>query len=150
LANRVLSPVQRFMARKDRELYKGVKTVGRRRDLSVDSTLAVDFSRIRPRICHSHFDAQRVKAAVVDQLRSATGARTSVDLQAPDVRINVHMNRDQVSVAVDLSGDSLHKRGYRETGVTAPLKENLAAAMLLRADWPSMARGRGGFVDPMC
>jgi len=150
LASRVLLPVHHFAARNDSELYKGVQNVEWRRHLSVDNTLAVDFSGIRPRISHSHFAAQRVKDAVVDQLRSSTGVRPSVDLQAPDVRINVHMNRDRVSVAVDLSGDSLHRRGYRASGVAAPLKENLAAAMLMRADWPAVAYGRGGFVDPMC
>ena len=73
-----------------------------------------------------------------------------MDTAAPDVRINVHMHRTEVSIALDLSGDSLHKRGYRAPGTGAPIKENLAAAILLRGDWPALAAAGGGFCDPMC
>ncbi|MEE4305058.1 MAG: bifunctional 23S rRNA (guanine(2069)-N(7))-methyltransferase RlmK/23S rRNA (guanine(2445)-N(2))-methyltransferase RlmL, partial [Wenzhouxiangella sp.] len=150
IANRVLLPIGQFEAEDDDGLYRGAGAIDWSAHLGVDSSLAVDFTGIRAAISHSRFAAQRVKDAVVDQLRTSTGARPSVDVREPDVRINVHMHRTNVTVAIDLSGESLHKRGYRETGVAAPLKENLAAAMLYRADWPEIAAAGGGFVDPMC
>lgn len=150
LANRVLLPLADFEAQDDDGLYRGVGTIDWSAHLGSDQTLAVDFTGIKAPIKHSRFAAQRVKDAVVDQLRETSGGRPSVDVRQPDVRINVHMHRNQVTVAIDLSGESLHKRGYRETGVAAPLKENLAAAMLYRADWPAIAAEGGGFIDPMC
>ncbi|WP_376690161.1 bifunctional 23S rRNA (guanine(2069)-N(7))-methyltransferase RlmK/23S rRNA (guanine(2445)-N(2))-methyltransferase RlmL [Wenzhouxiangella sp. EGI_FJ10409] len=150
IANRVLLPLAEFEAEDDNGLYRGAGSIDWRAHLGADNTIAVDFTGIQAAITHSRFAAQRVKDAVVDQLREADGGRPSVDIRQPDVRINVHMHATQVTVAIDLSGESLHKRGYRETGVSAPLKENLAAAMLYRADWPEIAVAGGGFVDPMC
>ena len=150
IANRVLLPIAHFDAEDDHGLYSGAGTIDWSAHLGPDNTLAVDFTGIKSAISHSRFAAQRVKDAVVDQLREIAGGRPSVDVREPDVRINVHMHDTKVTVAIDLSGESLHKRGYRETGVAAPLKENLAAAMLYRADWPAIAADRGGFVDPMC
>lgn len=150
LANRVLLPLAEFDADGDEALYAGTREIRWIDHLGPDNTLAVDFTGIKPALTHSRFAAQRVKDAVVDQLRESLGARPSVDTDAPDLRINVHMQRERVTVAVDLSGESLHRRGYRESGTRAPLKENLAAAMLLRADWPERAEAGGGFVDPMC
>ncbi|NEZ04157.1 bifunctional 23S rRNA (guanine(2069)-N(7))-methyltransferase RlmK/23S rRNA (guanine(2445)-N(2))-methyltransferase RlmL [Wenzhouxiangella sp. XN201] len=150
IANRVLLPLAEFEAEDDDGLYRGAGTIDWAAHLGTDNTLAVDFTGIKSAVTHSRFAAQRVKDAVVDQMRETSGGRPSVDVREPDVRINVHMHRNHVTVAIDLSGESLHKRGYRETGVSAPLKENLAAAMLYRADWPAIAAGGGGFVDPMC
>ncbi|MDZ7789324.1 MAG: bifunctional 23S rRNA (guanine(2069)-N(7))-methyltransferase RlmK/23S rRNA (guanine(2445)-N(2))-methyltransferase RlmL [Xanthomonadales bacterium] len=150
ITNRVLLPIADFDAEDDHGLYRGVGTIDWSAHLGPDNTLAVDFTGIKAAISHSRFAAQRVKDAVVDQLRETAGGRPSVDVREPDVRINVHMHDTKVTVAIDLSGESLHKRGYRETGVAAPLKENLAAAMLYRADWPAIAAEGGGFVDPMC
>jgi 23S rRNA (guanine2445-N2)-methyltransferase / 23S rRNA (guanine2069-N7)-methyltransferase len=150
IANRVLLPLAHFEAEDDHGLYRGLGTIDWSAHLGPGHTLAVYFTGIKPAISHSHYAAQRAKDAVVDQLRETAGGRPSVDLREPDVRINVHMHRTSVTVAIDLSGESLHKRGYRETGVAAPLKENLAAALLYRADWPGIAAEGGGFVDPMC
>lgn len=150
IANRVLLPIADFEAEDDAALYRGAGTVDWSAHLGDDNTLAVDFTGVKAAVTHSRFAAQRVKDAIVDQMREAGGARPSVDVRDPDVRINVHMHRNRVTVAIDFSGASLHKRGYRETGVAAPLKENLAAAMLYRADWPEIAAAGGGFVDPMC
>ncbi len=150
LANRILLPLARFSAEDDQALYDGVQNVDWSAHLGPEHTLAVDFTAVRARISHSRFAEQRVKDAVVDQIRTATGARPSVDTEHPDLRINVHMLADAVTVAIDLSGDSLHRRGYRREGRIAPLKENLAAAMLIRADWPELAARGGDFVDPMC
>ena len=118
--------------------------------MDADGTLAVDFSGSVPGVTHTQFGAQRVKDAVVDQFRERTGTRPSVDRDAPTLRINVHASRGAVTVAIDLSGDSLHRRGYRGAQGAAPLKENLAAAILIRAGWPAISAAGGGFVDPMC
>ncbi|MGY6553128.1 MAG: bifunctional 23S rRNA (guanine(2069)-N(7))-methyltransferase RlmK/23S rRNA (guanine(2445)-N(2))-methyltransferase RlmL [Wenzhouxiangella sp.] len=150
LANRVLLPLAQFSAADDQALYLGVQTIDWSEHLGPEHTLAVDFTGVRATISHSRFAEQRVKDAVVDQIREATGSRPSVDTEYPDLRINVHMLADAVTVAVDLSGESLHRRGYRRDGRVAPLKENLAAAMLIRADWPELATAGGAFVDPMC
>jgi len=150
LANRVLLPLARFDADDDQALYDGVRTIDWSEHLAHDGTLAADFTGIRPAISHSRFAVQRVKDAIVDQIREHHGVRPGVDPRQPDVRINVHMHGARVQIALDLAGDSLHRRGYREPGTTAPLKENLAAAMLVRADWPELAAARGAFVDPMC
>ena len=150
VANRILLPLAEFEAENDDGLYAGVRTVDWVEHLGPENTLAVDFTGIKASITHSRFAEQRVKDAVVDQLREITGERPSVDTTAPDVRINVHMHASQVTVALDLSGDSLHRRGYRAPGTAAPIKENLAAAILLRGDWPRLATDGGGFCDPMC
>ncbi|MDX2493731.1 MAG: bifunctional 23S rRNA (guanine(2069)-N(7))-methyltransferase RlmK/23S rRNA (guanine(2445)-N(2))-methyltransferase RlmL, partial [Desulfuromusa sp.] len=88
--------------------------------------------------------------AIVDQFRSRTGNRPSVAVEQPDVRLNLHIFKDQATLSIDLSGDSLHRRGYRIDGVHAPLKENLAAAILIRADWSEICAAGGALVDPLC
>lgn len=150
VANRILLHVARFEAQDEQALYNGVQGIDWSAHLGVGNTLAVDFTGVRARIAHSRFAQQRVKDAVVDQLRDASGARPSVDTDQPDVRINVHMLEATVTVAIDLSGESLHQRGYRREGRSAPLKENVAAAMLLRAEWPALAAQGGALIDPMC
>ncbi len=150
VASRVLLPIGHFEAGDDEQLYRQTLKIDWSQHLGAEQTLAVDFTGVRAAISHSRFGAQRIKDAIVDQIRQQSGERPSVDVRAPDVRINVHMHGEQVTVAIDLSGDSLHKRAYRDTGIAAPLKENLAAAMLYRADWPELAAEGAAFVDPMC
>lgn len=150
LANRVLLALSQFLAGDAAALYEGVMAVHWLDHIGPDGTLAVDFSGTSGTIAHTHFGAQKVKDAIVDQIRSKTGRRPSVDLAAPSLRVNVRLHRDEASVCVDLSGHSLHRRGYREPGGEAPLKENVAAAVLLRAGWPAIAAGGGPFLDPMC
>ena len=150
LANRVLFPLAQFTAVDEQALYDGVRAIEWAAHLGPENTLAVAFTGIRAAIGHSRYAEQRVKDAVVDQIRDRTGSRPSVDTEQPDLRIHVHMRIDAVTVAVDLAGDSLHRRGYRRVDGPAPLKENLAAAMLIRADWPELAAAGGAFVDPMC
>jgi 23S rRNA (guanine2445-N2)-methyltransferase / 23S rRNA (guanine2069-N7)-methyltransferase len=99
---------------------------------------------------HSQFAAQKAKDAIVDRFRERSGARPSVDLGSPDLRLNLGFLRERASLAIDLSGEPLHRRGYRQSGVEAPLKENLAAALLLRCGWPEIAAAGGAFADPMC
>ncbi|HZF29841.1 MAG TPA: bifunctional 23S rRNA (guanine(2069)-N(7))-methyltransferase RlmK/23S rRNA (guanine(2445)-N(2))-methyltransferase RlmL [Gammaproteobacteria bacterium] len=155
VANRVLLPVAEFDAPTPDALYAGVRTIDWSEHLSVDGTLAVDAVSQRSAITHTQFAALKVKDAVVDQFRDREGRRPSVDVAAPDVQLNLYIDRDRATLSIDLSGDSLHRRGYRGPQGAAPLKENLAAAVLLRAGWQKLAAGataesRVGFVDPMC
>jgi len=147
---RVLWRIARFPVADANEFYARLREIDWTAHMDVDDTLAVDFSGSVPGITHTQFGAQRAKDAIVDQFREKTGSRPSVDRIAPSLRINVHAARGGVTVAIDLSGDSLHRRGYRGGQGAAPLKENLAAAILLRAGWPALAAAGGAFVDPMC
>ncbi len=150
VANRVLLSLGRFAAPTPEKLYEGVQKLDWSEHLSVDGTLAVDCFVRSSNITHSQYGALKVKDAVVDQFRERTGRRPSVDLQQPDLRLNLYLFRNQARLALDLSGDSLHRRGYRQEGGAAPLKENLAAAILLRAGWPEIAMAGGALLDPMC
>ncbi|NJD07009.1 MAG: bifunctional 23S rRNA (guanine(2069)-N(7))-methyltransferase RlmK/23S rRNA (guanine(2445)-N(2))-methyltransferase RlmL [Methylococcaceae bacterium] len=150
LANRVLLKLAEFPGPDGDALYRGVAALDWAEHLAPDGTLAVDFAASRSRMTHTQFGAQRVKDAIVDQFRELCGVRPSVRLDRPDVRVNVYLDRDVASVSLDLSGESLHKRGYRLEGGAAPLKENLAAALLLRAGWPEVAAAGGEFIDPLC
>jgi len=112
--------------------------------------VAVEFNSVRSAITHTHYGALKVKDAIVDQFRERSGERPSVATEEPDVRINVFVQADQATVALDLSGESLHRRSYRVSSVLAPLKENLAAGILVRAGWPAVAGAGGALVDLMC
>jgi 23S rRNA (guanine2445-N2)-methyltransferase / 23S rRNA (guanine2069-N7)-methyltransferase len=157
VANRVLLPLKTFAAPNPEKLYGGVKSIRWSDHLTARQTIAVDFSSSQSQITHTHFGALKSKDAVCDQLRSVTGERPSVDPLRADIRINVYLLKDEATVSLDLSGQSMHRRGYREEGVEAPLKENLAAAILMNAGWPEAlkkARESGAalpaFMDPMC
>jgi 23S rRNA (guanine2445-N2)-methyltransferase / 23S rRNA (guanine2069-N7)-methyltransferase len=149
-ANRVLLPITHFEAKHPDDLYSSIKKIDWSQHLDPGGTLAVDFFSSRSRIDHAHYAALKVKDAVVDQFREKFDCRPSVDRSRPDIRINVHLLKNQATVTLDLSGESLHKRGYRTEGGKAPLKENLAAAILLRAGWKEIAEQGGGLIDPMC
>jgi len=152
LATRVLLRLARIPATSADELYAGVQTVDWREHLGPEGTLAVTFAGTSDSIRDTRFGALKTKDAIVDQLRVATGSRPAVDTRRPDVRVNVHLERGRADLALDLSGESLHRRGYRteRVQVEAPLKENLAAAVLALASWPSVAARGGSFVDPLC
>jgi len=150
LGLRVLWQLARIPAADASSLYESIRTIDWSEHLDTNGTLAVDFSGSLPGITHTQFGAQRVKDAIVDQFRERTGTRPSVDREAPWLRINVHAARAAVNVSIDLAGDSLHRRGYRGGQGAAPLKENLAAAILIRSGWPATAAAGGSFVDPMC
>jgi len=149
VANRVLLPIAAFEAGDGDALYEGALAVDWGEHLGNEQTLAVSATRHRAELTHGRYAEQRVKDAVVDQLRTASGERPSVDTRMPDVRIHLHLDHSQAALAIDLSGESLHRRGYREPGSRAPLKENLAAAMLLRAGWPELAATGAALLDPM-
>jgi 23S rRNA (guanine2445-N2)-methyltransferase / 23S rRNA (guanine2069-N7)-methyltransferase len=149
-ASRILLQLAEFPATDAAALYAGLHDLPWEEHLAANGTLAVDFSGGGPGIDHTHFGAQRVKDAIVDRFRARAGQRPGVDPRRPDLRLHVRWHRGQTMVGIDLSGDSLHRRGYREATVTAPLKETLAAALLLKADWPVIASGGGPLLDPLC
>jgi len=150
IANRVLLPLKTFPAPDPEKLYAGAKSIRWSEHFTPEQTFAVDFATNKSQITHSQYGALKTKDAIVDQFRSIGGVRPSIDTQKPDVRVNVYLLEDQATISIDLSGDSLHKRGYREEGTAAPLKENLAAAILMLAEWPRIAKEGGSFLDPMC
>ncbi len=150
IAGRVLMPLATFEADDADALYRNAQDIDWSAHLRPEASLAVDFTGVRPAIEHARYAQQRTKDAIVDRFRETHGIRPDVDPRDPDLRIHVHQNRSATTLSIDLSGDSLHKRGYREATVEAPLKEHLAAAMLLRGDWPRIAADGGGLVDPMC
>ena len=150
LANRVLLVLTEFRGESADALYDGLKNLKWDEHLSADSKITVDFNGQSNDIRNTHFGALKSKDAIVDYFLARGAQRPSVDKENPDVRVNVRLRKGYITVAIDLSGESLHRRAYRSSGAMAPLKENLAAALLLRADWPGMASRGGGLIDPMC
>ena len=151
VAVRVLMPIAHFTAETTDQLYNGSKELAWEEHIDAeDTTLAIDFNSFRSKIHHTQFGAQKVKDAIVDRLRDLSGKRPSVDLHQPDLRVNVYLKHNQAIVSIDLSGESLHKRGYRVSQTNAPIKEHLAAAILLSAEWPKLAREGWALLDPMC
>lgn len=150
VANRILLPLTEFPAGTSEALYDGTFTIDWSQHLRADQTLAVDANVSDSTLNHSHYVALRIKDAIVDQFQAREGVRPSVDTDRPDIRINCYIHRDIASVYLDLSGASLHRRSYRGGAGEAPLKENLAAAILMRCNWPEVAKQHGAFVDLMC
>ncbi|MDH0622556.1 bifunctional 23S rRNA (guanine(2069)-N(7))-methyltransferase RlmK/23S rRNA (guanine(2445)-N(2))-methyltransferase RlmL [Pseudomonas chengduensis] len=150
LANRVLLVLSRFAMNNADELYDGVQAIDWRDHLEPSGSLAVEFSGNGSGIDNTHFGALKVKDAIVDRLRTAGGERPSIDKLNPDLRVHLRLDRGEAVLSLDLSGHSLHQRGYRLQQGAAPLKENLAAAVLIRAGWPRIAAEGGALADPMC
>jgi len=151
VANRVFLELARFEAEDAEDFYAAVRRIDWTAHLGPDATLACDFSGHHPAITHTHFGALKLKDAIVDSVRDARAWRPSVELDRPGVRVHAHANGSQIVLSLDLSGESLHRRGYRGAAGEAPLKENVAAGVLLRAGWPDMAAGQGAeLLDPMC
>lgn len=154
LANRILWPVCTVTARDGDELYRNLGEHPWSGLLTPDRTFCVDFIGESETIRNSMYGAQRVKDALVDSTRVDT-RRPSVVKDSPDIRFNAVLlsdgkQVDRVQVAVDLGNGSLHKRGYRQQAGEAPLKETVAAGMLLRAGWPALAAQGGALFDPFC
>jgi putative N6-adenine-specific DNA methylase len=144
-AMRVLLELARFPAGSPEALYEGARAVDWEPWLTVRTTLAVEASVGSSAITHSGYAALKVKDAAVDALRARLGARPDVDAKDPDVRIVLHLARDEATLSLDLAGAPLHRRGYRAVTTEAPLKETLAAAMLLLGG----ADPEAPFVDPL-
>ena len=150
LANRIFLEVARFEAASADAFYAAAREVDWSQHLGPRATLACDFSGQHPAITHSHFGALKLKDAIVDALRDATGTRPDIALDRPSVRVHAHAHGEQITLGLDLSGESLHRRGYRGAAGEAPLKENVAAGVLVRSGWPELAAAGAEFLDPMC
>jgi 23S rRNA (guanine2445-N2)-methyltransferase / 23S rRNA (guanine2069-N7)-methyltransferase len=150
LASRVLLEIARAPVTTADDLYAFAHAIDWREHLDARGTLACEFTGKHPAISNTHFGALKLKDAIVDQLRDATRLRPSIETQRPDLRVHAHAGRDGVALLIDLAGDALSRRGYRLAGGEAPLRENLAAGILLRAGWPRIAAAGGEFLDPMC
>ena len=158
IANRVYLELACFEAHDAREFHAAVAALDWTAQLAPGATLACDFSGRHPSITHTQFGALKLKDGIVDALRAATGSRPDVSRTRPDVRVHAHAHGTHITLSIDLSGESLHRRGYRAAAGEAPLKENLAAGILLRAGWQELAgvgSGRSAeaaaqFLDPLC
>jgi 23S rRNA (guanine2445-N2)-methyltransferase / 23S rRNA (guanine2069-N7)-methyltransferase len=149
IASRILLPLARFEVDGAPALYDGVHAIDWTEHVGPEKTLAVDVAGGDSPAGPPHFVALKTKDAIVDRVRSAEGARPSVDTERPDLRVNVHLSGSAATVSLDLSGRGFHQRGIDRAGASAPLKENLAAAILRIAGWPSRCLERPLF-DPMC
>ncbi|AFZ11699.1 rRNA (guanine-N(2)-)-methyltransferase [Crinalium epipsammum PCC 9333] len=143
---RVLVPIKEFYCPSPEMLYKEVQKISWEQYLQPYNTLAVDCTGSNQKLNHTHFTALQVKNAIVDQQRSQSGKRSSIDIENPDLLINVHIHQDRCILSLDSSGTSLHRRGYRPAMGLAPLKETLAAAILDMAEWDASLP----FLDPLC
>ncbi|MEX9542520.1 THUMP domain-containing protein, partial [Escherichia coli] len=143
---RILLPLNEFDVYSDLDLYLGVQAIDWTEIFSVNDTFSVHFSGTNDEIRNSQYGALKVKDAIVDCFVRKLDQRPDVARQQPDIRVNVYLNKERASVALDLSGDALHIRGYRDLAGQAPLKENLAAAIINRSGWQKDTP----LVDPMC
>jgi putative N6-adenine-specific DNA methylase len=145
-ALKILKPIHTFRAINEDALYRGVMSVDWSEHFAAGNTFVIDATVHSDYFKHSQFVAQKTKDAIVDQFRKKTGMRPSVDKDHPDLQINIHIDRENVTLSLDTSGASLHHRGYRTATNIAPINEVLAAGMLLLSGWD----GQGDFLDPMC
>jgi len=145
-ALRVLIPIHAFSAYGERDLYEGVYDIDWLQYMSVKDTLAIDTVVTGEVFKHSHYVGLLTKDAIVDQFRERTQRRPDVNTSSPTLRVHVHIQGTRVEVALDASGDSLHRRNYRRDTVEAPLSEVLAAGMVLLSGWDK----KSPFIDPMC
>ncbi len=151
LANHILLQLATIDVTDIASIHKGVSRIDWSKHFSANQSFKIDFSGLSSLIQNTQYGAQVVKDAIVDQFRSRGGDRPSVALNDPDIRIHAHLYGDKLTLSLDLSGESLHKRGYRQdTHTEAPMKENLAAALLIRCKWSSTWQNYTYFMDPMC
>ncbi|MBW4656057.1 MAG: class I SAM-dependent RNA methyltransferase [Kaiparowitsia implicata GSE-PSE-MK54-09C] len=143
---RILVKLHEFPCQDADDLYRGIQTIDWGAYLTPDLTLAVNATGKSAQLNHTHFTALQVKKAVVDQQQDRLGDRSDVELQTPDVQINVHIHQGVCTVSLDSSGKSLHRRGYRPAVGAAPLKESLAAALIQLSGWQPEQM----FYDPLC
>ena len=145
-AIRILKPIKHFKARSADDVYDEIKKIDWTQYLGTEKTFAVDAVVFSEEFRHSKFVSYKVKDAIVDQFREQTGKRPNISVANPDIRLNIHVAEDKCTLSLDSSGESLHRRGYRQESVEAPLNEVLAAGMILMSGW----QGDTDFIDPMC
>jgi putative N6-adenine-specific DNA methylase len=145
-ALKVLVPIEKFRAKNETELYDGIKKINWAEYLDKDGRFVIRTSLKSEFFNHSQYVSLKSKDAIADQFRDKFGVRPSVDLTHPDLSIDIHINKDEVTVSLDSSSESLHRRGYRTDSTLAPINEVTAAGMILLTGW----NGEGNYVDPMC
>ena len=150
-AIKILKPISRFKAQSADDVYEGIKKIDWTTYLNSNSTFAVDAVVFSEEFRHSKFVSYKVKDAIVDQFREKTGNRPNISVANPDLRLHIHIadiapGKSECTLCLDSSGESLHRRGYRQESVEAPLNEVLAAGMILMTGW----KGETDFIDPMC
>ena len=145
-AIKILKPIASFYVRDEKDLYHKIYAMDWDEYLDTSSTFAIDAIVNSDIFTHSLYISQKVKDAIADNFRDRSGKRPSVNLEAPDLSISIHIHRNQCTVSLDSSGNSLHHRGYRTATNIAPINEVLAAGMLLHSGWD----GRTDFLDPLC
>ena len=145
-AIKILKPIKSFRIRNEDDLYNQVYKIKWEHYLQSSGTLAVDATVHSKEFTHSKFVALKTKDAIVDRFREISGERPNVDLRFPDLKINVHIDRNQCTISLDTSGESLHRRGYKTDTNIAPISEVLAAGLVLLSGWD----GQSDFMDPMC
>ncbi|HAK45837.1 MAG TPA: bifunctional 23S rRNA (guanine(2069)-N(7))-methyltransferase RlmK/23S rRNA (guanine(2445)-N(2))-methyltransferase RlmL [Spirochaeta sp.] len=156
IANRILFPLVSFDADSPEDIRKAAEEFEWENHFDLASTISIDSTLSKTRICTPDFAALSVKDGLVDRARKLTGSRPNVDNNNPDIRLHLHITLNRGGIALDLSGAGLHKRGYRLDTVRAGLRENTAAAVLMRAGWPAIIKtaaeeGRApAYIDPMC
>ncbi len=145
-AIKIVKPVHSFSVVDENDLYKKIYRMDWSEYLSADTTFAIDTTINSENFTHSLYVSQKVKDAIVDKFRDTDGRRPDVDIKFPDVRLNIHIQKEHCNVSLDTSGRSLHQRGYRTATNIAPINEVLAAGLLLLSGWD----GQCDFLDPMC
>jgi len=149
-ANRVLLELYQFRADSLQDLYQKLYEFSWNEHFLPENSLMISFTGNFPAINNSHFGALKVKDAIMDYQRINFGNRSNIDIKNPDIHLHIHAEKQKITVNLDLSGQSLHKRGYLLQSSKAPIKENLAAALLMRANWPKLAAQKLALIDPMC
>ncbi len=145
-AVRILKPIKKFRVQNENDLYRQLQYIKWEKYISENDTFAIDAVANSDKFTHSHYVALKTKDAIADYFRNNYGKRPNVDLKHPKMQVNVHIQRDQCTVSLDSSGDSLHKRGYRSATNIAPINEVLAAGLVLLSGYD----GSQHFIDPMC
>ncbi|WP_295830474.1 THUMP domain-containing protein [uncultured Winogradskyella sp.] len=145
-AIKILKPIKSFRIDREEDLYKNVKDIKWENYLKPEGSLAVDATVHHSIFTHSQYTALKTKDAIVDRFRENSGTRPDVDLRFPDLKINVHIDRQRCTISLDTSGESLHRRGYKTATNIAPINEVLAAGLIMMSGWD----GQSDFMDPMC
>ena len=145
-AIKILKPIHSFKLKNEQELYDGIYKINWSEYMNENQTLAIDATVFSDFFTHSKYVSLKSKDAIVDQFRNNTGIRPNIEVDYPDLRVNIHINQDECTVSLDSSGASLHQRGYKTATNIAPINEVLAAGLLMLSGW----EGQSNFLDPMC
>ena len=145
-AIKILKPIHSFKLKNEQELYDGIYKINWSEYMNENQTLAIDATVFSDYFTHSKYVSLKSKDAIVDQFRNNTGIRPNIEVDYPDLRVNIHINQDECTVSLDSSGASLHQRGYKTATNIAPINEVLAAGLLMLSGW----EGQSNFLDPMC